>query len=79
MVGGRYREIVGVGVIVGAVVVIEGGERKQELRVEGVHPGEVQDRIAFMLPVTQAAAVVLGILKAVRVRIVGNLIVVLAQ
>ena len=79
MVGGGDRKIVRVGVVVGAVVVIEGGERQQEFRVEGVHPGSIQDRVALVLPVAQAAAVVLGILKVVRIRIVGDLVVVLAQ
>ena len=41
-------------VVVGAVVVIEGRDRQQRLRVEGVHPGKIYEGVGFVVGVAQA-------------------------
>ena len=54
-------------------VVVEGRNREQKFRVESVNPGEIQDRVSFVVRIAQAAAVVLRTLKVIEVRVIGDL------
>ena len=88
MVGGSNRHIVWRAVVVGAVVMVERRNGQQGFRVEGADPGKVHKGVALMLTITEPDAWVLrrevvrsngSVLDIVRVGIVRNLIVVLAQ
>ena len=77
--GGGYRGVVGVGFVVGAVVVVEGGDLEDGGRVEAMEPGEGGDAVGLVLAVAEAAGVELLVPKAVGVGIVGDLEVVVAE
>jgi len=88
IVRGGDGHVVRRAVEVGGIVVIERGDHHQCFRVERVYPRKVREGIAFMLAITQADAWVLrneavfsywSVLDVVRVGIIRNLVVVLAQ
>ena len=77
--GGGDRGVVGVGVIVGLVVVVEGRDLKDGGGVEGVQPGEGDDGVALVLAIAKTAGVELLVPEAVGVGVVGDLEVVAAE
>ena len=71
--GGGYGGVVEVGLVVGAVVVVEGRDLEDGGRVEGMEPGEGDDGVGFALAVAETAGVELLVAGAVGVGVVGDL------
>ena len=68
MLRGGDGSVVGIAVVIGAVVMVERRNGQQHAGLEGMHPGEVDQRVALALHVADAGSL--------RVRIVGNLVIV---
>ena len=74
-------------VVIGCVAMEERRQGQQQFRVESVHPGEIYDRIGFMIAVTQSQTGILSrefpidqvVFDIERVGIVRNLVVILAE
>ena len=74
-----YRGVGWRAVIASVVVMIEGGDGQNRIPVEGVNPGKDRIAVRFPLAVAERMRIKLLVLEVVRVWIVGNLVVVLAQ
>src|SRR5579863_2990585 len=75
-------------VVVGAITVEEGRDRREKSWIEGMHPGKIHDGVGFMVAIAKVEAGILRreivgwdrrILNVIGEWIVGNLIVILAQ
>ena len=85
---GRDGNIQGRAFVLRGVVVVERRERHQRVRIEGVHPGKIHQRVRFAVGVAKADAGILrreiifgdrSVFDVIGKRIVGNLIVVFAK